>query len=161
MSGWSSEYEGNRPANTAMLRRAAGDNTKGAHVNVYGIHELVEALRHITDDRGFQKGCVAAVREATKIVYRAAKADVPVHTGNLKRGIRRKARWSRTQQRAVGTVLCKARHAHLIEYGHWTRGKKSFVEGQEFLTNALKANEGKVRIAIGQGLQTAIMKARI
>jgi len=92
---------------------------KGVYVK--GQENLAKTLARLSK-KGLDTAMKKSVREATKIIKRDAKAYAPHATGNIKRSIQRKSRFSKSRGEYVGMVSTRDPVAHLIEFGvkpHW------------------------------------------
>ena len=84
-----------------------------------------------------------AIKEITQVasqnILQQTQANTPVDTGTLRRG------W-KTEINDIPNgyqieISNDVEYAPYVEYGHRTRGGKSFVEGRYMLTNAMRDTE--------------------
>lgn len=87
-----------------------------------------------------------AIKEITQVasqnILQQTQSNTPVDTGTLRRG------W-KTEINDVPNgyqieISNNVEYAPYVEYGHRTRGGKSFVEGRYMLTNAMRDTENNI-----------------
>lgn len=84
-----------------------------------------------------------AIKEITQVasqnILRQTQANTPVDTGTLRRGW--KTEINDMPNGYQIEISNDVEYTTYVEYGHRTRGHKSFVEGRYMLTNAMRDTE--------------------
>ena len=128
-------------------------------VKVDGADELARLLRGL-DKKLRTKAYRAALTAGADIVLKAAKANVPVDTGNLKKSLAKQVRVTRRAHVArIGWRQGKGAkndgfYGHMVEYG------TAHSAARPFMRPALDENEHAVVKAYGDEIQRALDRLR-
>lgn len=98
----------------------------------------------------YQARLAKGIKRAGQQVAGEARKRAPVNTGHLRRSIR--ARLKEENGETVSKIGTNVDYAIHVEYGHRTRGGKSYVPGRYFLYGALQSQKGNVLRIIARAL---------
>ena len=106
-------------------------------MNIQGLNELIKSLDKTSSDYG---------KEAKKVLNKIGmrlkdkvSSKTPEDTGVLKKS------WQyRTVSENEGILSTNVKYAPYVEYGHRTRGEKSFVDGRYMLTKSVEEIESEL-----------------
>ena len=98
----------------------------------------------------YQARLAKGIKRAGQQVAGEARKRAPVNTGHLRRSIR--ARLKEENGETVSKIGTNVDYAIHVEYGHRTRGGKSYVPGRYFLYGALQSQKGNVLRIIARTL---------
>ena len=98
----------------------------------------------------YQARLVKGIKRAGQQVAGEARKRAPVNTGHLRRSIR--ARLKEENGETVSKIGTNVDYAIHVEYGHRTRGGKSYVPGRYFLYGSLQSQKGNVLRIITRAL---------
>lgn len=98
----------------------------------------------------YQARLAKGIKRAGQQVAGEARKRAPVNTGHLRRSIR--ARLKEENGETVSKIGTNVDYAIHVEYGHRTRGGKSYVLGRYFLYGALQSQKGNVLRIITRAL---------
>ena len=102
------------------------------------IIEGLDKLLNVLDSsiKGFDVEIPKRLSNVSSKLIRKVKLKTPVDSGLLRRSWR-----SKKEGELARVVYNNTKYAGFIEYGHRTRGGKSFVDGQYMLTKSVKEIE--------------------
>ena len=106
-------------------------------MEIQGLNELIKSLNKANSDYG---------KEARKVLKKIGmrlkdkvSSKTPEDTGVLKKS------WQyRTVSENEGILSTNVKYAPYVEYGHRTRGEKSFVDGRYMLTKSVEEIESEL-----------------
>lgn len=104
---------------------------------IEGLEGLVKTLNN--SQKNFKNETNKTLDLITNKLVAKVKLKTPVDTGVLRRNWQSK-RISDTER----LVLNSTKYASYVEYGHRTKGGKSFVDGQYMLTKSVKEIEDEI-----------------
>ena len=103
-------------------------------MEIQGLDEFIRTINNASNN--FDEEAEKSVgRVANRLVNRV-KLKTPIDTGVLKKS------WHvKMPQKLTRIIYNNVHYAPHVEYGHRTRGRKSFVDGQYMLTKSVKEIE--------------------
>lgn len=103
-------------------------------MEIQGLNRFIRTLNNATNN--FDEEAEKSVgRVANRLVNRV-KLKTPINTGVLKKS------WHvKMPQKLTRIIYNNVKYGPHVEYGHRTRGGKSFVDGQYMLTKSVKEIE--------------------
>lgn len=90
------------------------------------------------------------VKQAGELIAGEARKRAPVDTGRLRSSIR--STTTEEEGEIVAKIGTNVDYAIHVEYGHRTRGGKSYVPGRYFLRGALQSQKGNALRLISRAL---------
>ena len=103
-------------------------------MKIEGLNELIRSLDKSSEN--YEKEAKKALKEIGMRLKHKVSSKSPKDTGVLKKS------WKyRTINSNEGIVSTNVKYAPYVEYGHRTRGGKSFVDGRYMLTKSVKEIE--------------------
>ena len=106
-------------------------------MKIEGLNELIRSLDKSSEN--YEKEAKKALKEIGMRLKHKVSSKSPKDTGVLKKS------WKyRTINSNEGIVSTNVKYAPYVEYGHRTRGRKSFVDGKYMLTKSVKEIESEL-----------------
>ena len=103
-------------------------------MEIQGLDELTKTLENASNN--FEKEASKTLDKITIEILQDTRNNTPIDTGVLK------GSWLSKKKGDFERIVYTNKHyAPYVEFGHRTRGKKSFVDGQYMLTRAVKKAE--------------------
>ena len=106
-------------------------------MEIQGLNELIRSLDKSSSN--YKKEAKKALNQVGMRLKAKVTLKTPVDTGVLRKSWRYK-----TISENEGIVSNNVHYAPHVEYGHRTRGKKSFVDGRYMLTKSVKEIESDI-----------------
>ena len=103
-------------------------------MNIQGLDNFIRTLNNASNS--FDEEASKRLNIISQKLIKKVKLKTPVDSGLLRRSWR-----SKKEGDLARIVYNNVHYAPHIEYGHRTRGKKSFVDGQYMLTKSVKEIE--------------------
>ena len=100
---------------------------------IKGLDKFIISLNEMDDN--FNRDLQALVEKHGGILLRNTKMKTPVDTGQLRRS------WELEKGDLYVKLMNRTEYAQFIEYGHRTRGGKSYVEGVYMLKTSFEKTE--------------------
>lgn len=146
-----------------------------AKTEVIGIDEVIELLKDV--EKVSIRSVTKAAKVGAKIARDDARANAPVDTGQLKRGIKMKLERKRTQGKRVYSIGFYGKSGKGEEFVKYSKsGKRSFYpvsqeygwvdkngkrhEGKKFLRNAIDKNREQINRVVLQTLADELKGVR-
>ena len=104
-------------------------------MEIQGLNNLIRTLKNSSNN--FNDEANKTLNKISQKLVAKVKLKTPVDTGVLRRSWRVKS-----EGQLARIVYNNVHYAPHIEYGHRTRGGKSFVDGRYMLTKSVKEIEG-------------------
>ena len=106
-------------------------------MNIQGLNELIRNLDRSSSN--YEKEAKKALKEIGMRLKHKVSSKSPKDTGVLKKS------WKyRTIDSNEGILSTNVKYAPYVEYGHRTRGGKSFVDGRYMLTKSVEEIESEL-----------------
>ena len=103
-------------------------------MEIQGLNNFIRTLNNASNN--FDMKAEKAVGRVANRLIRDVKLKTPVDTGVLRRS------WHvKMPQKLTRVIYNNCRYVSYVEYGHRTRGGKSFVDGRYMLTKSVKEIE--------------------
>ena len=103
-------------------------------MNIQGLDNFIRTLNNASNS--FDEEASKRLNNISQKLIKKVKLKTPVDSGLLRRSWR-----SKKEGELARIVYNNVHYAPHIEYGHRTRGGKSFVDGQYMLTKSVKEIE--------------------
>ena len=103
-------------------------------MNIQGLDNFIRTLNNASNS--FDEEASKGLNNISQKLIKKVKLKTPVDSGLLRRSWR-----SKKEGELARIVYNNVHYAPHIEYGHRTRGGKSFVDGQYMLTKSVKEIE--------------------
>ena len=106
-------------------------------MEIQGLNNFIRTLNNASNN--FDMKAEKAVGRVANRLIRDVKLKTPVDTGVLRRS------WHvKMPQKLTRVIYNNCRYVSYVEYGHRTRGGKSFVDGKYMLTKAVEEIESEL-----------------
>ena len=106
-------------------------------MKIEGLNELIRSLDKSSEN--YEKEAKKALKEIGMRLKHKVSSKTPKDTGVLKKS------WKyRTVSENEGILSTNVHYAPHIEYGHRTRGGKSFIDGRYMLTKSVEEIESEL-----------------
>lgn len=103
-------------------------------MNIQGLNNFIRTLNNASNN--FDEEATKSLNKISQKLIAKVKLKTPVDSGVLRRG------WRVKKDGDLARIIYNNVHyAPYIEYGHRTRGGKSFVDGRYMLTKSVKEIE--------------------
>ena len=106
-------------------------------MEIQGLNRFIRTLNNATNN--FDEEASIRLNNISQRLLRKVKLKTPVSTGVLRRSWRVKS-----EGQLVKIIYTNTRYAPMVEFGHRTRGGKSFVDGRYMLTKSVKEIESEL-----------------
>ena len=109
---------------------------------IEGLEELIKSLDETSEN--YDKNAKVALNKIGTRLKSKTVLKTPVDTGVLRRS------WTyKTKNANEGILSNNTRYSSFIEYGHRTRGGKSFVSGRYMLTKSIEEVKNEIDDDLG------------
>ena len=109
-------------------------------MEIQGLNNFIRTLNNSSNN--FDEEAKKSLNKISQKLVAKVKLKTPV--GKVKGGTLRKSWRVKKDGQFVRIVYNNVRYAPHVEYGHRTRGGKSFVDGRYMLTKSVKEIESKL-----------------
>ena len=106
-------------------------------MEIQGLNRFIRTLNNASNN--FDEEAGKRLNNISQRLLRKVKLKTPV--GKIKGGTLRRSWRSKKDGQFARIIYNKVHYAPYVEYGHRTRGGKSFVDGQYMLTKSVKEIE--------------------
>ena len=106
-------------------------------MEIQGLNNFIRTLNNATNN--FDEEASKSLNKISQKLIAKVKLKTPV--GKIKGGTLRKSWRSKKDGDLARIVYNNVKYGPLVEYGHRTRGGKSFVDGRYMLTKSVKEIE--------------------
>ena len=106
-------------------------------MKIEGLNELIRSLDKSSEN--YEKEAKKALNQIGMRLKDKVQLKTPIDSGVLKKSWKYK-----TINKNEGVLSTNIKYASYVEYGHRTRGGKSFVDGRYMLTKSVKEIEGEL-----------------
>ena len=104
-------------------------------MEIQGLSRFIRTLNNATDN--FDEEATKRLNNISQKLVAKVKLKTPVSTGVLRKSWRVK-----NEGQLARIIYTNTRYAPMVEFGHRTRGGKSFVDGRYMLAKSVKEIEG-------------------
>ena len=106
-------------------------------MEIQGLNRFIRTLNNASNN--FDEEAAKRLNNISQRLIRKVKLKTQVDSGVLKKGWR-----SKKDGDLARIVYNNVKYGHHVEYGHRTRGGKSFVDGRYMLTKSVKEIESDI-----------------
>ena len=109
-------------------------------MEIQGLNNFIRTLNNASNN--FDEEASKRLNNISQRLLRKVKLKTPV--GKIKGGTLRRSWRSKKDGQFARIIYNKVHYAPYVEYGHRTRGRKSFVDGKYMLTKSVQEVESEL-----------------